>query len=133
LENESNVSNLFKLLSWIDLIQLQGFARPTYPGVPNILGSRESGPPSVPTSHSSSKPEPSLHPQTNSSQPQNNDFGTSEDPSPEVEDPLAGMNDKDRFGLKGLLAMLKGPYPDQAALVSGIDITTLGFDLNTTE
>jgi hypothetical protein len=29
--------------------------------------------------------------------------------------------------------MLKGPYPDQAALASGIDITTLGFDLNTTE
>lgn len=43
------------------------------------------------------------------------------------------MNDKDRFGLKGLLAMLKGPYPDQAALVSGIDIAALGFDLNTTE
>jgi hypothetical protein len=121
------------LTSWIDLIQLQGFARSTYSSVPNILGHRENGPLSVPTTHSTSKLESSLHPQTSSSQPQTNDFGTIEDASPEVEDPLAGMNDKDRFGLKGLLAMLKGPYPDQAALVSGIDITTLGFDLNTTE
>jgi hypothetical protein len=121
------------LPSWIDLIQLQGFARSTYPGVQNILGPRENGPLSAPTAHSASKTESSLNPQTNSPQTQTNDIGTTEDPSPEVEDPLAGMNDKDRFGLKGLLAMLKGPYPDQAALVSGIDITSLGFDLNTTE
>lgn len=112
---------------------MQGFARSSHPGMPNVLGLRENGPLSVPNVHSASKPESSLHPQTNSSQPQTNDFGTTEDPAPEVEDPLAGMNDKDRFGLKGLLAMLKGPYPDQAALASGIDITTLGFDLNTTE
>lgn len=112
---------------------MQGFARSTCPGVQNILSPRENGPLSAPTAHSASKTESSLHTQTNSSQIQTNDFGTTEDPSPEVEDPLAGMNDKDRFGLKGLLAMLKGPYPDQAALVSGIDITTLGFDLNTTE
>jgi CCR4-NOT transcription complex subunit 2 len=101
--------------------------------MPNVLSLRENGPLSVPNTHSASKHEAPIHPQANSSQPQSNDFGTTEDPAPEVEDPLAGMNDKDRFGLKGLLAVLKGPYPDQAALVSGIDITTLGFDLNTTE
>lgn len=101
--------------------------------MPNVLGLRETGPLSVPNAHSASKPESPHHTQTNSSQPPANDFETTGDPAPEIEDPLAGMNDKDRFGLKGLLAMLKGPYPDQAALVSGIDITTLGFDLNTTE
>jgi CCR4-NOT transcription complex subunit 2 len=101
--------------------------------MPNVLGLHENGPLSVPNAHSASKLESHLYKQTNSSKPQANDFATTEDPTPEVEDPLAGMNDKDRFGLKGLLAMLKGPYPDQAALASGIDITTLGFDLNTTE
>ncbi len=101
--------------------------------MPSALDLREDGLLSVPNTHSEPKPESSLLPQTNSSQSQTADFGTAEDPAPEVEDPLAGMNDKDRFGLKGLLAMLKGPYPDQAALASGIDITTLGFDLNSTE
>lgn len=56
-----------------------------------------------------------------------------EEPAPEIEDPLQGMSEKDRFGLKGLLAILKGPYADQAALASGIDITSLGFDLNSSE
>jgi hypothetical protein len=56
-----------------------------------------------------------------------------EEPAPEIDDPLQGMNEKDRFGLKGLLAILKGPYPDQAAFASGIDISSLGFDLNISE
>jgi hypothetical protein len=43
------------------------------------------------------------------------------------------MSEKDRFSLKGLLTILKGPFADQNALMSGIDITSLGFDLNTTE
>jgi CCR4-NOT transcription complex subunit 2 len=75
------------------------------------------------------------HSQLNSSQQrsQTTDFGVMEEPSPDVDDPLAGMNDKDRFGLKGLLAIMKGPYADQAALVSGMDVTALGFDLNSTE
>lgn len=99
------------------------------------MGLRENGPLSISNIHSASKHDSTPHSQTNSSQQrsQANEFGSPEDPAPEVEDPLAGMNDKDRFGLKGLLAMLKGPYSDQAALISGIDITTLGFDLNTTE
>lgn len=99
--------------------------------MPNVLGSRDNGPLSASNVHSASKHDSTPHPQPNSSQ--TNDFGTSEDPTPEAEGPLAVMNSKDRFGLKGLLAMLKGPYPDQAALISGIDITSLGFDLNTTE
>lgn len=56
-----------------------------------------------------------------------------EEPSPMVQDPLPGMSDRDRYGLKGLFATLKGPYPDQAALITGVDVTTLGFDLNSTE
>jgi CCR4-NOT transcription complex subunit 2 len=43
------------------------------------------------------------------------------------------MSEKDRFSLKGLLTILKGPFADQNALMSGIDITSLGFDLNSTE
>lgn len=103
--------------------------------MPNAMGFRENGPASISNAYSASKHDSTPHQQPSSSQqrPQNNEPGMSEDPAPEVEDPLAGMNDKDRFGLKGLLAILKGPYPDQAALISGIDIATLGFDLNTTE
>jgi CCR4-NOT transcription complex subunit 2 len=59
--------------------------------------------------------------------------GGGDDNGPNVEDPLPGMSDIDRYGLKGLLAMLKGPYPDQAALITGVDINTLGLDLNSTE
>ncbi len=109
--------------------------------MPNTLGLRETGPTSSLNSQLPLKHDQASHSQSSSSQQraQANDFGigspqdVSEEPAPEVEDPLAGMSDKDRFGLKGLLAILKGPYPDQAALISGIDISTLGFDLNSTE
>jgi CCR4-NOT transcription complex subunit 2 len=56
-----------------------------------------------------------------------------ENSGPEIEDPLPGASDKDRFGLKGLLAVLKGPYPDQAALITGMDVHSLGLDLNSNE
>ncbi|KAL5348353.1 transcriptional regulator [Pseudogymnoascus australis] len=63
--------------------------------------------------------------------------GFEADPADEAgpisQDPLPGMSDRDRYGLKGLIEMLKGPYPDQAALITGVDIAALGFDLNTTE
>lgn len=52
---------------------------------------------------------------------------------PMIQDPLPGMSDRDRFGLKGLFGILKGPYPDQAALITGIDINSLGLDLNSNE
>jgi CCR4-NOT transcription complex subunit 2 len=71
--------------------------------------------------------------------PQLNGFETdpqqdlTDDAGPISQDPLPGMSDRDRYGLKGLLGMLKGPYPDQAALITGVDIATLGFDLNSTE
>lgn len=52
--------------------------------------------------------------------------------TPEVEDPLAGFSDKDRFGLKGLTALLSS-YPDQAALIAGLDISNFGFDVGATE
>ncbi|KFY06017.1 hypothetical protein V492_08184, partial [Pseudogymnoascus sp. VKM F-4246] len=69
--------------------------------------------------------------------PQSQPNGFEADPSDEAgpisQDPLPGMSDRDRYGLKGLIEMLKGPYPDQAALITGVDIAALGFDLNTTE
>lgn len=52
---------------------------------------------------------------------------------PMIQDPLPGMSDRDRFGVKGLFGTLKGPFPDQAALITGIDINSLGFDLSTPE
>lgn len=55
------------------------------------------------------------------------------DQSPVIEDPLVGMSDKDRYGLKGLIQVLKGTYPDQAALYTGIDVSTLGLEMNTSE
>jgi hypothetical protein len=69
--------------------------------------------------------------------PQSQPNGFETDPTDEAgpisQDPLPGMSDRDRYGLKGLIEMLKGPYPDQAALITGVDIAALGFDLNTTE
>lgn len=56
-----------------------------------------------------------------------------EEGRPMVQDPLPGMNERDRYGLKGLFGTLKGPFADQGALVTGVDVTTLGLDLNTTE
>jgi CCR4-NOT transcription complex subunit 2 len=51
----------------------------------------------------------------------------------EIEDPCTGMSDIDRFGLKGYFAMLNGPYTDQAALMTGMDLTALGLDLTSSE
>lgn len=51
-----------------------------------------------------------------------------ESTTPEVEDPLAGFSDKDRFGLKGLTAILNS-YPDQAALIGGLDLPSYGFEI----
>ncbi|OBT66226.1 hypothetical protein VE03_04383 [Pseudogymnoascus sp. 23342-1-I1] len=69
--------------------------------------------------------------------PQSQPNGFEADPADEAgpisQDPLPGMSDRDRYGLKGLIEMLKGPFPDQAALITGVDIAALGFDLNTTE
>ncbi len=59
--------------------------------------------------------------------------GIANEEGPIVQDPLPGMSDRDRYGLKGLFGLLNGPYPDQAMLMSGIDINTLGFDLSSTE
>lgn len=52
-----------------------------------------------------------------------------EDDGPETHDPLAHMSDIDKFGIKGFTYMMHN-YPDYAGLVTGTDITNLGFDLN---
>lgn len=55
-----------------------------------------------------------------------------DEPRPEAQDPLAHMSDMDRWGLKGFSFMMNN-FPDYAALVTGSDISTLGFDLNSSE
>jgi len=50
----------------------------------------------------------------------------------EQEDPLAHMSEIDKWGLKGF-SFLMNNYPDYAALVTGIDLNTLGFDLTSSE
>jgi CCR4-NOT transcription complex subunit 2 len=42
------------------------------------------------------------------------------------------MSDIDKFGLKGF-SFLMNNYSDYAALVTGSDVTALGFDLNSPE
>lgn len=120
---------------------MKAFTTAPQNGMSTGLSSRDQ----IPTQPSSSQPPRKLDAASNNQvhvsqqRQQTNDFGisssqdASDDPTPDVEDPLAGMSDKDRFGLKGLLSTLKGPYADQAALITGIDINTLGFDLNLTE
>jgi CCR4-NOT transcription complex subunit 2 len=58
--------------------------------------------------------------------------GNGEETGPEVQDPLAHMSDVDKFGLKGFMYLMHN-YPDYAALVTGQDVSNLGFDLSSTE
>jgi CCR4-NOT transcription complex subunit 2 len=58
--------------------------------------------------------------------------GIGDESGPEVQDPLAHMSDKDKFGMKGFLYLMHN-YPDYAALVTGQDVSNLGFDLTSTE
>ena len=136
-ESESNVkSSQLQIKKTFLSNPLKGFMRSSHPGLPSVSGHHDQNTPQL-NQQPSSKPESMQHSQTSSSQrPQNNEFSfssqdISDDPGvPEVQDPLTGMNDRDRWGLKGYLSMLKGPYSDQAALLTGIDITALGIDLN---
>jgi CCR4-NOT transcription complex subunit 2 len=58
--------------------------------------------------------------------------GNGEDTGPEVQDPLAHMSESDKYGLKGFLYMMSN-FPDYAALVTGQDVSNLGFDLSSNE
>lgn len=58
--------------------------------------------------------------------------GNAEGSGPEPEDPLAHMSEIDKWGLKGFSFMMNN-FPDYASLVTGQDITTLGFDISSTE
>ncbi|KAI1175375.1 hypothetical protein F4777DRAFT_550482 [Nemania sp. FL0916] len=48
--------------------------------------------------------------------------------SPAARDPLTGMADIDKWGIKGLRTLMNN-YPDYAACVTGMDPTTFGLDL----
>src|SRR3569833_384673 len=48
------------------------------------------------------------------------------------QDPLAGMAPIDRWGIKGLHTLMNN-YPDYNALVIGMDASSLGRDLNSSE
>lgn len=116
---------------------MQGFGRPLQSEATDVSNMR--GPPLDPSVAAEAKAiaYPQVVPSQDRSQPNGfqNDppHDLTEEAGPMIQDPLPGMSDRDRYGLKGLLSMLKGPYPDQAALITGVDITTLGFDLNSTE
>ena len=47
--------------------------------------------------------------------------------------PLSQMSELDRFGLSGLLEIIRNDNPDVASLAIGHDLTTLGLDLNSSE
>ena len=51
---------------------------------------------------------------------------------PKPVDPLEGMPQDDRYGLKGLRTMMNN-YPDYHATVVGIDPNILGLDLSSQE
>ncbi len=50
----------------------------------------------------------------------------------EFQDPLAGMTTIDKWGLKGLRTLMNN-YPDYHALIHGMDHSTVGLDLNSSE
>lgn len=143
IENDMGVCDFCPLWVGYELTILQAFSRPSQPATQNNFRdqlAQQSG-----TGPSSMHAE--LHNelyrtfggdmQRQEVALRSRDFGvsgvTSESPDQLVEDPCAGMSDLDRFGLKGYLALAKGPYPDQSTLMTGIDLGTLGLDLSTPE
>lgn len=46
-----------------------------------------------------------------------------------VQEPLAGMSEADKWGIKGLLTLM-AKYPSYHALVHGLNPTELGLDLS---
>jgi CCR4-NOT transcription complex subunit 2 len=50
----------------------------------------------------------------------------------DVQDPLAGMAEIDKWGIKGLRTLMNN-YPDYNAMVIGLDPSTLGLDLSSPE
>ncbi|KAI5463351.1 CobW/HypB/UreG, nucleotide-binding domain-containing protein [Mariannaea sp. PMI_226] len=55
-----------------------------------------------------------------------------ENQPPELIDPLAGMPAVDKWGIKGLRTLMNN-YPDYHAMVVGMDPTTLGLDMSSSE
>lgn len=78
-----------------------------------------------PSESSGSRAHPA-DPSAGSSQPNVDEYGN------EIEDPLAHMSEIDKWGLKGFSYLMRN-YPDYAALVNGIDLSTLGIDMNNPE
>ena len=58
--------------------------------------------------------------------------GEKENRPPEVVDPLSGMPDNDKWGIKGLRTLMNS-YPDYHAMVVGMDPSSLGLDLGMPE
>ncbi|KAK2591810.1 transcriptional regulator [Conoideocrella luteorostrata] len=52
--------------------------------------------------------------------------------APEAVDPLAGMSDIDKFGIKGLRTLMNN-YPDYHSMVVGVDPNSMGLDVNSQE
>jgi CCR4-NOT transcription complex subunit 2 len=50
----------------------------------------------------------------------------------EAADPLEGMSEQDKWGLKGFRVLMHN-YPDYSAMMTGMDPAELGLDLSTTE
>jgi CCR4-NOT transcription complex subunit 2 len=55
-----------------------------------------------------------------------------ENRAPEAQDPLAGMPEIDKWGIKGMRVLMNN-YPDYNALMNGMEPSALGLDLNSTE
>ena len=55
-----------------------------------------------------------------------------EESGPEIHDPLEGMNEIDKWGLKGFSFMMNN-YPDYASMVTGENLGSFGLDLGSTE
>jgi hypothetical protein len=51
---------------------------------------------------------------------------------PDVVDPLAGMAEVDKWGIKGLRTLMNN-YPDYHAMVVGMDPNSLGLDMSSQE
>ena len=55
-----------------------------------------------------------------------------DDQAPEAVDPLEGMAEVDKWGIKGLRTLMNN-FPDYHAMVVGMDPSSLGLDMNSSE
>jgi len=74
-----------------------------------------------------------LNAAADAAQPMTTNLHHSDYPSQDLEDGKKDESDADIFGIKGLLGIIKTDNSDKSKLALGVDLTTLGLNMNQPE